>query len=193
MAFIGNLFSNSENKKTVRELSETTHFSSREIQRLQDRFNQIKSKKSGYVEKIPFLQQPEVAVNPFIHLAFDMEQQLFALDVNSSRPDSIVGIDFKHFVTLLSEFSPKATIMQKTAYFFKVLNADSNKKITKEEFYEFLVNLSYGHVPSFVYADLIDEIWETVQHTVKKDAITYDILSQFIAPADIHVMMTISY
>lgn len=66
------------------------------------------------MEKIPFLQQPELALSPLIPLAYDLEVRKFGIsskntDHSEVNVPSILGLNFEHYVKILSVFSPKAS------------------------------------------------------------------------------------
>jgi hypothetical protein len=66
------------------------------------------------IEKIPFLQQPELALSPLIPLAYDLEiRNLVKSSQNTDPSDAdvppILGLDFDHYVKILSVFSQKAS------------------------------------------------------------------------------------
>ena len=58
-------------------LAEKTHFTKNEIAVIYERFLALCNYDTGMLEKIPFVQQPELALNPIIDLAYDMECQNF--------------------------------------------------------------------------------------------------------------------
>lgn len=58
-------------------LAKKTHFSTSELEVLHVRFLSLCNYNTGMIEKIPFVQQPELALNPIIDLAYDMECRHF--------------------------------------------------------------------------------------------------------------------
>jgi hypothetical protein len=88
-------------------LSKMSNFTKGELKHLFVRFNSICNQELQVVEKVPFLQQPELALSPLIPLAYDMEVR--KLTMSSQNKDSILGLDFEHYVKILSVFSQKAS------------------------------------------------------------------------------------
>lgn len=157
-------------------LERSTNFKKRELKKLFTRFCLLCNPVTGYIERIPFVQQAEFAFCPLISLAFEYElseqkksdnlrklglrkssskSQQESGKILSSRSDHILdtfdgasnlqneqdipfvdsggggeggpdhesatkieeegGLDFDHFVNLLSLFSPKETLSNKAS------------------------------------------------------------------------------
>lgn len=105
------------------------------------------------------------------------------------------GLDFTHFVLLLSEFSPKASVSSKTSYFFKIIASNNTGSISKKEYLEFLRNVTYGIVPSFLYDEIMDDLWDNVCTKLETgdDEITRKMFSRFISVVDMDLLMTIPF
>ena len=58
-------------------LSNKTHFKKKEVKVLYERYLSLCNYETGLLEKVPFVQQPELALNPVIDLAYDMECRNF--------------------------------------------------------------------------------------------------------------------
>mmetsp|Transcript_17712 Transcript_17712/g.33384 ORF Transcript_17712/g.33384 Transcript_17712/m.33384 type:complete len:522 (+) Transcript_17712:79-1644(+) len=105
------------------------------------------------------------------------------------------GIDFTHFVLLLSEFSPKASLSAKTSYFFKIIAINNTGCISKEEYLSYLKRVTYGLVPAFLYDEYIDDMWNNVCDKLVdgENEITRKMFSNFMSTIDINLFMTIPY
>mmetsp|Transcript_13540 Transcript_13540/g.20331 ORF Transcript_13540/g.20331 Transcript_13540/m.20331 type:complete len:253 (+) Transcript_13540:92-850(+) len=226
-------------------LAAITNFSKRELKRLFARYCMICNKQTGLIEKIPFIQQPELVYCPIGHIAFDMERRNFikhramlreeklkkddeetlknddddddkrsedraetaddnkGMTTEDNVQDTIIGeadldecegIDFFHFVKMLSEFSPKASLSRKISYFFKMIATDDTQTITKDNYLDFLKNHTYGMVPAHNYDDIIDDMWDNILQEIGHDApLSRKDLSKLVTAIDMHLLMTISY
>jgi hypothetical protein len=96
-------------------LSQRFNFTKGELKHLYLRFNSICNQETRLVERIPFLQQPELAFCPLMPLAFDMELKNYQFEQHSSGDEASneltekIGLNFDYFVRILSVFSQKAS------------------------------------------------------------------------------------
>ncbi|KAL4297796.1 hypothetical protein GQ457_12G024870 [Hibiscus cannabinus] len=101
-------------------------FSQQEIVSLYERFCQLDRNGGGFVSAEEFLSVPEFAVNP-------LSLRLLRM---------VDGLNFKEFVAFLSAFSPRATLLQKIEFIFKVYDSDGNGKVTFNDMLDVLHDLT---------------------------------------------------
>jgi Ca2+-binding EF-hand superfamily protein len=106
-------------------LSQKSNFTKGELKHLYLRFNSICNQETRLVERIPFLQQPELTFCPLMPLAFGMElrnynseriasqDNLPIAQESSSEVVEYLGLNFEYFVKILSVFSQKASNNEK--------------------------------------------------------------------------------
>jgi len=117
-------------------------FTQPEILSLYRRFRRLDLKQKGYLTADEILGIPEISINPL-----------------SPRLVQIYsGVNFKEFVSLLSIFSPRASVEEKTAFLFQVYDVDHDGIITKADLRVMLGMLG----GSAISADEIDSISDQV-------------------------------
>lgn len=121
-------------KPNFNELSKRTHFTRYELKRLFARYCAICNAR-GRVDKFAMLRMPELAVCTLVEPAFEYECNIMREEFKAkqtinnpqtgnvesvvatcdvpSDPDARFGLDFDHFVEMLSKFSPKAKPLEK--------------------------------------------------------------------------------
>jgi hypothetical protein len=105
-----------------RKLAAETNFNERELRRLFIRFCSLCHPQTGLIEKISFVQQPEVMLCPLIAIAYENQLKKFQHTsqfgkeaIKSEAPESSppVGLNFDHFVKVLSVLSPLEPVKSK--------------------------------------------------------------------------------
>ena len=70
---------------------------------------------------------------------------------------------------------------------------DHSDVITKDGYHTYLTKLSNGLVPSYIYEEIITDLWREVVMCCESDVITRKDFSKFISAIDLHLYMTVNY
>lgn len=202
------------------DLALLCNFKEKEIHKIFERFCSLVNKDTGLIEKYICVQQAELSLNPLVPLAFDLElnnqiQDLDAgimLDPSAMKPESLIkskkGLDFFHFLMMLSKFSHKESRQAKRQCkcglsirfsfifldFFQIIVQDRKvDKMTYEHFSRFMMHISYGAVTPYVMEKVIQEMWTAVCGPNKAAVLTPQHMSHLISVIDIHQYLTINF
>ncbi|BFZ55993.1 Calcineurin subunit B [Savitreella phatthalungensis] len=108
----------------IEELSNSTHLSPEEIERVRRRFLKLDQNGNGTINRNEFLALPQVASNP-------LANRLFAVIDQDAGGD----VDFREFIEALSTFSTKGGNDEKLRFAFKIYDIDRDGYISNGELF----------------------------------------------------------
>ena len=202
------------------------NFKEKEIHKIFERFCSLVNKETGLIEKYICVQQAELSLNPLIPLAFDLELNNQIQDLGEGfisgslamhgsapiKPEAsrkhMKGLDFFHFLMMLSKFSQKESRQAKrqcnlsdvsfvcdvSLDFFQIVVQDRNvDKMTYEHFSRFMMHMSHGAVTPSAMEKVIQDMWTTVCGPNKAAVLTPQHMSNLLSVIDIHQYLTINF
>lgn len=170
------------------ELSQTSYFSEKELKKLYQRFKSLNCDEKG-VDMESFCCQPEVANCKLILLAFDA---LAVSDEDQAEKGSSPRIAFKEFVMLLSKFSPRSPIDEKTKFLYTCLTDHGIRPFDKGVYMKLMGELCDGLIPTPMIKDHIDVMWSKLTKNNQKKALSERAFGSFLSQFDILSVSTIT-
>ena len=150
------------------ELQASYPFTQSEIRRLYRRFRKLDVNKTGGITRAQLLKIPELSMNPLaqriISLFHPPPPSLAALTASSAatakppatRHDTI---NFRDFLQMLSNFSDRATVLEKEKLAFRVYDINNDGYISANELFEVMKTMVGDNVKN-------DALKEMVQRTI---------------------------
>jgi len=135
----------------VNELTQISHFTTREIHSLFERFCQLDRNKDGLLSAAELSLIPELSMSPMCNRIIGLFDQ-----------DSSDQINFSRFVQTLSWFHPRASPTEKLQVVFKCYDVDQDSYISENDLFHVLKML--------VGANLDDSKLKTIVHKTLKDS-----------------------
>jgi len=157
-----------------------TSFNENEIKRLHKRFHKIDTDKSRTLSVDELMSLPGLDANPLVRRVID----IFDTDGNKE-------IDFKEFLTGISQFTAKEGIEAKMRFIFKIYDIDQDGFISNDELFIVLRLMIGDNLEETQLQQIVDKT--IMQFDQDGDGkISYDEFCYAVGNLDVYKKMTIT-
>ncbi len=160
-----------------------SYFTVPELKKLYHRYTKLNTSGDG-VDLDSFCSQPEVSSCKLIVLAFDTICPPKDEETRSK-------IDFEMFVLLLSKFSPRSPVNEKTQFLYTCLTEQGQRPFDKDVYNKLLRDLLAGTTPGPAVDDIASVVWERLTKNSKKKTLSERTFANLFTQLDILNVCTI--
>ena len=162
-----------------------SYFTVSELKKLYQRYTKLSVNGDG-VDLDSFCSQPEVSGCKLIILAFET-----LCPFRKEEPASQTKMNFEVFVLLLSKFSPRSPVNEKTQFLYLCLTDHGQRPFDRDVYITLMRDLYDGFVPAPVVDESSSVMWERLIKNSKRKTLSERAFANLFAQLDILNVCTI--